>query len=87
MEGWLALRGAVVSVSANALVAQTDSGEQVMVEPCAWRFAQAQGFSAQAGDQVTLIGFYEGDAFLEVGRIEDATNWLTNPKNYTKEIK
>ena len=87
MEGWLALRGAVVSVSANALVAQTDSGEQVTVENCAWGFAQAQSFLAQAGDQVTLIGFYEGDAFLEVGRIEDATNWLTNPKNYTKEIK
>ena len=39
MEGWLALRGAVVSVDANTLVVvQTSSG-----------------------DQVTRVGFYEGD--------------------------
>ena len=60
----------------TALVVQTSSGEQVTVENRAWWFAQEQGSSAQVGDQVTLIGFYEGDA-LEMGRIEDATNGQT----------
>jgi hypothetical protein len=73
VEGWLTLQGAIVSVDANRLVVQMDSGEQVTVENRAWWFAQEQGFSAQMGDQVTLIGFYEGDHF-EVGRIDNATN-------------
>lgn len=76
VEGWLTLQGAVVSVDANRLLVQMDSGEQVAVENRAWWFAQEQGFSAQVGDRVTLIGFYEGDDF-EVGQIEDATNGQT----------
>jgi hypothetical protein len=76
VEGWLTLQGTIVSVDPNALVAQIDSGQQVTVENRAWWFAQEQGFSAQVGDQVMLIGFYEGDHF-EVGRIENATNGQT----------
>jgi len=76
VEGWLTFQGTVVSVDANALVVQTSSGEQVAVENRAWWFAQEQGFSTQVGDQVTLIGFYEGDEF-EVGQIDDATNSQT----------
>jgi len=60
-------------VDADTLVVQTAGGEQVTMENRPWWFAQEQGFSAQVGDQVTLVGFYEGDDF-EVGRIDDATN-------------
>jgi hypothetical protein len=76
VEGWLTLQGAIVSVDPDTLVVQTDSGQQVAVENRAWWFAQGQDFSAQVGDQVTLIGFYEGDHF-EVGRIDNATNGQT----------
>jgi hypothetical protein len=76
VEEWLTIQGAILSVDANALVVQTDSGQQVTVENRAWWFAQEQGFSAQVGDQVTLVGFYEGDHF-EVGRIDNATNGQT----------
>jgi hypothetical protein len=76
VEGWLTIQGIVVSVDANALIVQADSGQQVTVENRAWWFAQEQGFSAQVGDQVTLVGFYEGDHF-EVGRIDNATNGQT----------
>jgi RNase P/RNase MRP subunit p29 len=76
VKEWLTIQGAVVSVDANTLVVQADSGEQVAVEKRAWWFAQEQGFSAQVGDQVTLVGFYEGDDF-EVGQIEDAANGQT----------
>jgi hypothetical protein len=84
VEEWLSLQGTVVSVDANALVVQTTSGEQVRVENRAWWFAQEQGFWTQAGHQVTLVGFYEGDdpsrdsgQRFEVGRIEDNTNGQT----------
>jgi hypothetical protein len=76
VEEWLTIQSTVVSVDADTLVVQTLSGQQVTVENRAWWFAQEQGFSAQVGDQVTLVGFYEGDDF-EVGRIENATNGQT----------
>jgi uncharacterized protein YdeI (BOF family) len=92
VDEWLMLQGTVVRLDEDALVVQTDSGEQVSVENRAWWFAQEQGFSAQVGDQVTLVGFYEGDDSstglrqaqpegsglrFEVGKIEDATNGQT----------
>ena len=70
---WATLKGTVVSVDENALAVETGAGEQVVVENRPWLFAQEQGFAAQAGDEVTLTGFYEGDAF-EVGQITDLTN-------------
>jgi hypothetical protein len=73
---WLTLEGTVVSVDENALVVETSAGEQVVIENRPWLFAQEQGFLAQAGDEVTLTGFYEGDAF-EVGQISDTTNGKT----------
>jgi hypothetical protein len=73
VDEWLTLKGTVVSVDADALVVQTDSGEQIVVENRPWSFAQEQGFAAQPGDQVTLVGFYEDDT-LEVGQIADASN-------------
>ena len=84
VEEWLTLQGTVVSVDADTLVMQTDSGEQVSVQNRAWWFAQEQGFSAQVGDQVTLVGFYESDDpstssrhLFEVSRVDDATNGRT----------
>jgi len=88
VEEWLTLQGTVVSVDADTLVVQTASGEQVTMENRPWWFAQEQGFSAQVGDQVTLVGFYEGgdpsatlrqgsgqssEQCFEVSRIDDAT--------------
>jgi hypothetical protein len=70
VEEWLTLQGTVVSVDADVLVVETASGEQVTMENRPWWFAQEQGFSAQVGDRVTLIGFYEDDRF-EVGQIDD----------------
>jgi hypothetical protein len=73
VEEWLTIQGTIARVDADALVVQTDSGEQITMENRPWWFAQEQGFSAQVGDQVALIGFYEnGD--LEVGQISNATN-------------
>jgi RNase P/RNase MRP subunit p29 len=84
VEEWLAIQGTVVSVDTNTLVVQTASGEQLAVENRAWWFAQEQGFSTQVGNQVTLVGFYEGDdpstgsgQRFEVSRIDDATNGQT----------
>jgi hypothetical protein len=73
VDEWLTFEGTVVSVDADALLVQTTAGEQVLIENRPWSFAQEQGFVAQPGDQVTLVGFYE-DGTLEVGQIADASN-------------
>lgn len=76
VEKWLMLQGTVVSVDTDTLVVQATNGEQTTMENRPWRFAQEQGFSTQVGNQVTLVGFYEGDD-LEVGQIDDATSGQT----------
>ena len=73
VDEWVTLQGTVASADADALQVQTAGGEQVVVENRPWWFAQEQGFSAQPGDQVTLVGFYEEGDF-EAGQITDATN-------------
>ncbi|NOR83494.1 MAG: hypothetical protein GQ526_08385 [Ardenticatenales bacterium] len=73
VEAWIQLQGTVVSVDIDTLLVELGSGEQVSMENRAWWFALEQGFSVQAGDQVILSGFYEGED-LEVGRIENLTS-------------
>jgi len=71
---WVTLQGTVVSADQNAMTVKTDKGE-VIVENRPWLFAQESGFTTQVGDNVTLVGFYEGDTF-EVGQIS-VTNGKT----------
>lgn len=68
VDEWLTLTGRVVSADADALVVQTATGEQVVVENRPWSFAQELGFAAAAGDELTVTGFYE-EGSLEVGKI------------------
>jgi len=75
VDEWLTLTGAVTAADADLLVVDTAGGEAI-VENRGWWYAQEQGFVAQVGDQVTLTGFYEGDAF-EVGRIDNLTTGQT----------
>lgn len=71
VDEWLTLTGAVTAVDADLLAVDTAGGE-VLVENRGWWYAQEQGFAARVGDQVTLTGFYENDAF-EVGQIDNLT--------------
>jgi hypothetical protein len=78
VDAWLTLHGTVVSLDESSLVVQAADGEQVVVENRPWWFAQEQGFSAQPGDEVTLVGFYE-DGEFEVGRLDNLSAGLTVP--------
>jgi hypothetical protein len=73
VDGWHEIEGSVVHVEADTLTVLTTDGSEIVLEGRPWRFAQEQGFSAQIGDTLTLIGFYEGDEY-EVGLINDATS-------------
>ena len=49
-------------------VVQTPEGQEIVVESQAWSFAQEQGFAAEAGDQVTLLGYNEDDPSITTGQ-------------------
>jgi hypothetical protein len=76
VDAWLAVEGTVSNVDSYALVVLASGNQEITVDGRAWRFAQEQGFWTQAGDQVTLRGFLEGDDF-EVGQITDTTTSLS----------
>jgi hypothetical protein len=73
VEEWLTMHGTVTSMDGDMLVVQTTAGEEIVVENRPWWFVQEQGFSAKPGDELTLVGFYENDAF-EVGAITNLTS-------------
>ena len=77
VEAWLTLQGSVVSVDSSALVVQV-AGDELVVEGRPWSFAQEQGFAAQEGDELAVVGFYEGDEF-EAGRLDNLSTGLSIP--------
>lgn len=76
VDEWLTLSGTVSSIDASLLAVQMDNGELVEIMGRPWTFAQEQGFTAVAGDQVTLVGFYENGEF-EVGQLENLSTGLS----------
>lgn len=64
--------GIVEVVNADYLLVDAYDGSQILIENRAWWYAVEAGFSASAGDEVILIGFYDGDVF-ETMSIENKT--------------
>jgi hypothetical protein len=73
---WLTLSGVITGIDAGLLTVQLDNGELVEMMGRPWTFAQEQGFTAGAGDRVTVVGFYEGDE-IEVGQIDNDSTGLS----------
>lgn len=69
-ETWITVRGTFVSFDGD-LVIETAEGEMVLKTGPAW-YWDANGIALDAGDEVVLYGFYDGDDF-EVGRVENLT--------------
>jgi len=69
-ETWLTVTGTVIALD-HDLAIQTADGEMVVHLGPEW-YWEAQGITLNAGDQVEVTGFYEGDDF-EAGQIENLT--------------
>ncbi len=69
---WLTFQGTVASANSSELIANLSDGEQISLVGRPWWFVQEQGGAYQAGDQVTIVGFYEAGE-LEVGQIVNDT--------------
>ncbi len=68
VDAWLELVGTAVEVGDHELLVELETGETLSVTGRPWRFALENDFSAAAGDDLTLTGFYEAEEF-EVGAI------------------
>lgn len=78
VDSWVQLQGIVVAADADGLAIALANGEEFLLDGRAWRFAQEQGFSAEASHSVMLTGFYE-DGEFEVGQIDNLSTALTTP--------
>ena len=70
-ETWMAVSGTVVAYG-DGLTIQTAEGEITVETGPSWYWDE-HGIALEAGDEVVLYGFYEGDDF-ELGAIEDVTS-------------
>ncbi|MGD2041014.1 MAG: hypothetical protein PVH11_09315 [Anaerolineae bacterium] len=68
VDGWFPVSGTVTAVDATALTVQMTDGSILVVDGRSWSYAQEQGFRAEVGDQITLLGFDE-DGEFEVGQL------------------
>jgi len=69
---WVELTGEVVALVDNGFTLSTDDGEMTVHLGPSW-YWESVGIGLEAGDQVTVSGFYEDDEF-EVGAIENTTD-------------
>jgi hypothetical protein len=80
---WLTAQGMVVSADSGALVVALAGGDELTIDGRTWSYAQEQGFRADPGDVVTLVGFDE-DGDFEVGQIgNDTTGQLVQIREET----
>lgn len=70
---WVTLQGNAMTVHEDTLLVQTDGGDQIAVEGRPWQFAQGDGFWAELDDEVTVVGFYEGEE-SKASRIDNLTS-------------
>ena len=72
------LEGTISSVNLYEGVFIDTSNDQIVLEGRSLSFAVAQGFTAQAGNDVLLEGFYEGTDF-EIVQITNRTSGQVTP--------
>ena len=74
----VSLEGKISNVDMSEEVLFDTRNGQIILEGRALSFAVTQGFDAQAGDDVLLEGFYEGEDF-EIVQITNQTTGLVTP--------
>lgn len=59
----VAQTGVVIEISQRATTLESNSGETILLERRPWRFALESGLTVNLGDQIQLLGFYDGEYF------------------------
>ena len=72
-DDWEQVPGVVLSVDEAALELAVSDTETLIIEGQSWRYAQALGFTAQIGDEISVSGFMENDEF-KIGSLENTSS-------------
>jgi hypothetical protein len=64
---WMMIEGVVSNIGSESLEVVLVDGGPYLVKGRAWRFALEEGFSAEVGDRLTLVGFLDGEEFEASG--------------------
>ncbi len=72
-DDWEQVFGEVLSVNETALYLALPDAETFVIEGQSWRYAQALGFTAQIGDEISISGFLENDEF-KIGSLENMSS-------------
>lgn len=62
-DAWVTLQGKVVSVDLSTLTMQTVTGEQLVLQLGQQAFVQQQGVTFAPGDDISVLGYWQGTTF------------------------
>ncbi|NUM48465.1 MAG: hypothetical protein HUU38_27480 [Anaerolineales bacterium] len=64
VDEWLTFTGTLISYDRNWMTISTADGQIITFQTGQPRFFSEQGVTFQVGDEVIVVGFYEGDTFM-----------------------
>ena len=73
---WMTQEGSVQSWQDSILTVLADTGALILIDGRGGRYLVEKAFSANAGERVTLIGYYEGEVF-KVATITNKTTGVS----------
>ena len=64
VDEWITITGTLMAYDRNLMTVATDDGQILTFQTGQPRFFAEQGVTFQVGDEVVVVGFYEGDTFM-----------------------
>lgn len=63
VDEWITVKGTITAMNTNSITVRTTANETLTIQMGKPSFAQAQGITFKVGDEVSVVGFYEGTQF------------------------
>ena len=64
VDAWITITGTIMAYQGNSMTVAADDGQLITLQSGQPRFFAAQGVTFQVGDEVIIVGFYQGDQFM-----------------------
>lgn len=64
VDEWVTITATLMAYQGGSMTVSTDEGEMLSIQTGQPRFFAQQGVTFAAGDELSLVGYYEGDQFL-----------------------
>ncbi|MCB9134136.1 MAG: hypothetical protein H6636_01830 [Anaerolineales bacterium] len=75
VDEWITINGTLMAYQGGSMTIATEDGEIITFQTGQPRFFSSQGVTFQVGEEVIVVGFYEGDAF-QAGDITQVSTGL-----------